>query len=92
MKTKGSFEYEQDSAERVYKLVNHIPRTTNAITLLARKKYFKRIHPKTVKRLLTILMEKGRIKRFVAGRTTVWQGEREQNDKKKRVNNGTNSM
>ena len=73
MKTKGSFEYLEDSAEVILKAVDKVPRTTNAITLRVRKKYFKKAHPKTVKRLLTGLMEKGKIKRFIVGRTTLWE-------------------
>jgi len=76
MKTKGSFEYLDDSAARIFRLVSHTPRTNNAITLLARKKYYSKIHPKTVKRLLEQLQQKGLIKGFTVGRTLVWQKER----------------
>ena len=73
MRTKKSFEYGEEHEEVVYKFVSHIPRTTNYITILVKEKYFDKIHPNTVKRLLENLQKKGKIKKFKNGRVNLWQ-------------------
>ena len=73
MRTKESFEYGEEHEEIIYKFVNHIPRTTNSIAALVKEKYFAKIHPHTVQRLLENLQKVGRIKKFQTGRVSLWQ-------------------
>ena len=72
MRKQGSYEYKEDAEEAVLQCVGTIPATTNAITNNA-KKYFGKIHHRTVRRLLHSLYAKGKVKKMIVGRIELWQ-------------------
>ncbi|KKL96645.1 hypothetical protein LCGC14_1842430 [marine sediment metagenome] len=73
MRKKGDFEYTEEHEEFILRAVKERPQTTNAITKDVRKKFFRKIDPNTVKRILKNLFKQGKIKRFQSGRTMLWQ-------------------
>ena len=73
MRTKNAFEYDKEHREIVYKFVFQLPKTTNQITKEIKSQFFNKISHPTVNRLLDELYEIGKIKRFKAGKITLWQ-------------------
>lgn len=72
MRTRGSYEYGADHEELLHRIIDSIPKTTNAITKEFRK-IFSKVAYNTVERLLNNLYEGGKIKKFRSGRISLWQ-------------------
>ncbi len=73
MRTKEAFEYKKDAEEKILQFVSLDPKTTNDISKEVKEKFFSKIHPKTVERLLNNLQDQGKIKGNLVGRIKVWQ-------------------
>lgn len=69
---KGSFEYGEEAEKYILPLVGVNPQTTNAITKIVKERVFKKIHHRTVMRILDNLHSKGRIKKIESGVIVLW--------------------
>lgn len=72
MRTNGSFEYNKEAEKIILSLVDVFPKSTTTITQEAKSKYFAKISPHTVKRLLINLKEKGQIKCLPMKKVILW--------------------
>lgn len=72
MRTQGSYEYREDAMDIINRQVTDIPQTTLGINNKAKNLMAKICH-KTTKRLLEELYKQGKIKRFISGKTILWQ-------------------
>ena len=73
MRTNKSYEYGVEAEKIILKFVETIPKSTRVITEETQRKYFAKISPHTVKRLLENLKEKGHIKCIPMRSVLLWQ-------------------
>jgi hypothetical protein len=59
---EGTLEYKKDAEEKILKLIEIYPQTTNAIKEKAKENYWAKVHFHTVGRMLENLRKKGLIR------------------------------